>query len=201
MKFLLLFFFWFFPVFSQTFEEFQRRLEEIRTLKVAFLQRVQYPWQSKPEVSKGVFYAQKGGRFRVEYEQPERTLIVSDGYQVMVYSPRDKTAYVERLEKNSSPVVEALFLISRPFSEVFELIGEMENPKGKVFIFKPKVKDDYFLRLFVETSQRGDIRSLKVEEREGIVTTIEFLNVSSNFTPSEGLFRVRVPEEAKVIRP
>lgn len=201
MRFLLLMFMFLSVALAQSFEEFQSRLGDIRSLKVVFVQRVQYPWQPKPEVSKGTFYAQKGGRFRIEYEQPDNTLIVSDGFQVMVYSPVDKTAFLDRVERNNSPVVEALFLLSKPLSEVFELVGEMEVSRGKVFILKPRVRDEYFSRVLVEVSPRGDIRSIKVEEREGISTTIEFLGMSYNFTPSEGLFRIRVPEGARVIRP
>ncbi|MCS7262683.1 MAG: outer membrane lipoprotein carrier protein LolA [Aquificaceae bacterium] len=188
-------------VFAQTLEEFQRKLEELRSIKVVFSQSVQYPWQSRPETSKGVFYAQKGGKFRIEYEQPEKTLIVSDGFQIMVYSPKDRTAFVDRVERNSSPVVEALFLLSRPLSEVFDLVGEIEGTRGKAFILKPKVKDGHFSKVFVEVSPKGDIRSVKVEEREGIVTTVKFASVVYNFNPSEGLFRVRVPEGAKILRP
>ncbi len=201
MRVLLLFFFVVFVVFAQYFEDFERRLESTRSIRVDFVQRVQYPWQSKPEVSKGTFYAQRGGRFRIEYEQPERTLIVSDGVQIMVYVPKDKTAFLDRVERNNSPVVEALFLVSRPLSEVFELVGEMEGSKGKTFILKPKVRDDYFSRVSVEVSSRGDIRSIRVEEKGGTTTTIEFLSVSTNFTPSENLFRVKVPEGARVVRP
>ncbi len=201
MRVLLLFFFVVSVVFAQYFEDFERRLESTRSIRVDFVQRVQYPWQSKPEVSKGTFYAQRGGRFRIEYEQPERTLIVSDGVQIMVYVPKDKTAFLDRVERNNSPVVEALFLVSRPLSEVFELVGEMEGSKGKTFILKPKVRDDYFSRVSVEVSSRGDIRSIRVEEKGGTTTTIEFLSVSTNFTPSENLFRVKVPEGARVVRP
>ncbi len=201
MRVLLLFFFVVSVVFAQYFEDFERRLESTRSIRVDFVQRVQYPWQSKPEVSKGTFYAQRGGRFRIEYEQPERTLIVSDGVQIMVYVPKDKTAFLDRVERNNSPVVEALFLVSRPLSEVFELVGEMEGSKGKTFILKPKVRDDYFSRVSVEVSSRGDIRSIRVEEKCGTTTTIEFLSVSTNFTPSENLFRVKVPEGARVVRP
>ncbi len=201
MRFLLVLFLIFSTTLAQSFEDFQRRLEGIRSLKVVFVQRTQYPWQSKPDVSKGTFYAQRGGRFRIEYEQPENTLIVSNGLQVMVYNPRDKTVLLDRMERNSSPVVEALFLVSRPLSEVFELVGEMETSRGKTFILKPKVRDDYFSRVFVEVSPRGDIRSIRVEEKEGITTTIEFLSLSTNFTPSENLFRVRIPEGARVVKP
>ncbi|MFN4013453.1 MAG: LolA family protein [Aquificaceae bacterium] len=187
--------------FSQSFEDFQKRLEDIKSIKVAFVQKVQYPWQSKEEVSKGLFYAQRGGRFRIEYQHPERVLIVSDGIRVLVYSPKDKTAFIDDLNKNSSPVIEALFLVSRPVGEVFQLLGEVERGEGKVFILKPKVKDEYFSRVFVEVSPRGDIKSIKVEEKEGISTTVEFIKTSINFTPSEELFRIRVPEGAKVLKP
>ncbi|MFN3599099.1 MAG: LolA family protein [Aquificaceae bacterium] len=187
--------------FAQSFEDFQKRLDSIRTIKVSFVQRVQYPWQSGVEASKGVFYAQRGGKFRIEYEQPDRTLILSDGVQVMVYSLRDKTAYLDSLERNRSPLIEALFLISKPLSEVFDLVSQMEEEGAKTFILKPKVKDDYFSRVFVEVSHRGDISSIKVEEKGGIITTIEFIRVSTNFTPSEGLFRITLPEGARVIRP
>lgn len=198
---LLIFLFLFFFSFAQSFEDFQKRLEEIRTLKVSFVQRVDYPWQSKEKVSKGIFYAQKGGKFRIEYEHPERTLIVSDGLQVMVYSPRNKIAFVDNLSRNSSPVIEALFLVSRPLSEVFDLVGEMETQKGKVFVLKPRVKDDYFSRVYLEVSQRGDIKSIRVEEKSGIATTIEFIKVSYNFTPSDNLFVISIPEGSKVLRP
>ncbi len=201
MKVLMLFLFMVSLAVAQSFEDFERRLEGIRSIRVDFVQRVQYPWQSKPEVSKGIFYAQRGGRFRIEYEQPEKTLIVSNGVQVMVYVPRDRTAFLEGVERNSSPVVEALFLVSRPLSEVFELVGEMEGSRGKTFILKPKVRDDYFSRVLVEVSSRGDIRSIRVEEKGGTITTIEFLRITTNFTPSENLFRVVVPEGARVVRP
>ncbi len=86
--------------FAQSFEEFQNRLNGIRSIKVSFVQKVKYPWQSKEEVSKGVFYAQRGGKFRIEYEHPEKTLIVSDGVEVMVYFPKTKTDFIESINKN-----------------------------------------------------------------------------------------------------
>ncbi len=187
--------------FSQSFEELQKRLESIRTVKVVFIQKVQYPWQNNPEVSKGIFYAQRGGKFRIEYEHPNRTLIVSDGRRVLVYSPKDKTAFIESVDKNRSPVVEALFLVSRPIGEVFQLVGEVERPEGKIFILKPKVKDEYFSRVFLEVSIRGEIKSIRVEEKEGISTTVEFIKVSYNFLPSEDLFSLRVPEGVKLLKP
>jgi outer membrane lipoprotein carrier protein len=186
---------------AQSYEELVRFLEGIRTVKVAFVQKVYYPWQSKPEVSKGIFYAERSGRFRVEYESPTRILIVSDGIKVMVYNEKDRTALLEDVEKNRSPVVESLFLFSKPVQEVFELVGELEGKGGKVFLLKPKVKDEYFSKVYVEVSVGGRVKSIKVEEKEGITTLVEFINSSYNFTPSSGLFKVEPPAGARVIKP
>lgn len=146
MKTLILFLFLICFSFSQSFEEFEKRLDSIKSIKVAFVQKVQYPWQSKADVSKGIFYAQRGGRFRIEYQHPEKTLIISDGIKILVYSPKDKTAFVDNLDRNNSPVIEALFLVSRPIAEVFQLLGEVEKAEGKVFILKPKVRMNTFQR-------------------------------------------------------
>jgi outer membrane lipoprotein-sorting protein len=66
-------------VFAQSFEQVERRLAQINTIKVSFVQKTKYTWRTKEDVAKGFFYAQKGGKFRIEYEQPEKMIIVSDG--------------------------------------------------------------------------------------------------------------------------
>ncbi len=185
--------------FAQTFEEFSKRLENIRSIRVSFIQKVSYPWSPKPELSKGVFYAQRGGKLRIEYTQPEKTLIVSDGSRIMVYSPEEKTAIVESLEKNDSSVISALFLFSKPLSEVFEQVGEIQRENTRVFVLKPSLRDRYFSKVYIEVLPSGNIKSVRVEEKEGITTTLEFVEVRTNFTPSEELFRVEPPKGATLI--
>lgn len=186
--------------FAQSFDELAKRLETTRSLRVSFVQRVSYPWSSKPDVSKGIFYAQRGGKFRIEYTQPEKTLIVSDGKRVMVYSPEEGTAIVENLEKNDSPVISALLFLSKPIKEVFEQVGEVQRENSKVYILKPKLKDEYFSRVYIEVLPSGSIRSIRVEEKEGVSTTIEFIEMRTNFSPSEDLFKVEPPRGATLIR-
>jgi Outer membrane lipoprotein-sorting protein len=68
-----------FFVFAQSFEQLEKRLTQINTIKVSFVQKTKYTWRTKEDVAKGFFYAQKGGKFRIEYEQPEKMIIASDG--------------------------------------------------------------------------------------------------------------------------
>lgn len=190
------------PIISwgQAFSMLEKRLSEIKTLKVAFVQKVSYSWYPKVDVSKGFFYAQKGGKFRIEYEQPERMLIVSDGRDILLYYPKEKSAIIDKVENNRSAVVEALFLLSKPLGEVFDQVGEIRKEANTTLILKPKVIDDNFYRVYVELDEELNIRSIRVEDKDGTTTTVEFLSLSKNFSPSEELFRIRLPSGVKVQR-
>jgi outer membrane lipoprotein carrier protein len=184
--------------FAQTFHLLEKKLEQMKTLRVSFVQKVSYSWYPKPDISKGFFYAQKGGKFRIEYEQPERMIIVSDGKNILIYYPQEKSAIIDRVENNRSAVVEALFLLSKPLSEVFEPIGEIKNGRSTTLVLKPRLKDDEFYRVYLEVDEEYNVKSLKVEDKEGTTTTVEFLSMSSNFSPSEDLFKIKLPQGVKV---
>ncbi len=186
--------------FAQSFEKLEKKLQEIRVLKASFIQRVKYPWYSKQDVSKGFFYAQKGGRFRIEYEQPEKTIIVSDGREIVLYSPSEKSAIIDSIDRNQSAVIESLLLVSRPLSEVFDLVGEIEREGKRFLVLKPKTKDDFFHRVLVRMDQDGMPKVIRVEEKDGTTTEIELLEVNTNFTASSSLFKIHLPADTKVKR-
>ncbi|MEZ0360669.1 MAG: outer membrane lipoprotein chaperone LolA [Hydrogenobacter sp.] len=185
---------------GQTLHLLEKKLEGIKTLKVSFIQKVSYSWYPKPDVSKGFFYAQRGGKFRIEYEQPERMTIVSDGNDILVYYPKEKSAIMDRVENNRSAVVEALFLLSKPLSDVFDQVGEIKKEANTTLVLKPKIRDDNFYRIYVELDDELNIRSVKVEDKDGTTTTVEFLSINKNFSPSEDLFRIKLPTGVKVNR-
>jgi outer membrane lipoprotein carrier protein len=187
-------------VFAQSFEQLEKRLAQINTIKVSFVQRTKYPWRTKEDVAKGFFYAQKDGKFRIEYEQPEKMIIVSNGREVVLYYPAQGNALIDSMEKNQSPVVESLLLVSKPLGEVFDLVGEIEREGRKFFVLKPKVNDEFFHRVLVHADRDGTPRLVRVEEKDGTITEIEFLEVRTNFSPSQGLFKLQLPPNVKVKR-
>jgi Outer membrane lipoprotein-sorting protein len=152
-------------VFAQGFEQLEKRLAQINTIKVSFVQKTKYTWRTKEDVAKGFFYAQKGGKFRIEYEQPEKMIIVSDGREVVLYYPAQGNALIDSMEKNQSPVVESLLLVSKPLGEVFDLVGEIERDGRRFFVLKPKVNDEFFHRVFVHADWDGTPRLVRVEEK------------------------------------
>lgn len=187
-------------VFASAFEELEQKLSQTKSIKVVFIQKTKYSWYPKPEMSKGVFYAVKGGKFRIEYTYPDEVVIVSDGRRILILNRTDREAILDSVSNNTSPVIESLFLFSRPLGEVFSFVGEIDKDGVRVLILRPKTRDKNIEKVFLDLSEEFDVKSIRVIEDQGTETIIEFLEVRRNFTPSSGLFRISIPPDVKVRR-
>lgn len=185
---------------SSSFEKLEKKLEGVRSVKVVFVQKTRYSWYPKPELSKGVFYATKDGKFRIEYTYPDKVVMVSDGEEIIIYNEEDGEAIVDSTKNNTSPVIESLFFFSRPLSEVFEPVGEMDKGNLKVIILRPKRRDENIKEVYVEVDEEFDLRRIRVVDSQDTQTTVEFIDVRKNYTPSSDLFRLELPPHVKVRR-
>ena len=202
MRFLLLILILCLPLKAapSTFEELERKLSEIRSVKVVFLQKTRYSWYPKPETSKGIFYATREGKFRIEYTYPDRILMVSNGREILILNEEDREALLDSVENNTSPVVESLFFFARPLSEVFEPVGELEKEGVRVLVLKPLQKDENVKEVYVELDEDLEVLRVRVLDSEDTETTVEFLEMKKNFTPSGGLFKLDIPPDVRVRR-
>jgi len=174
------------------------KLSGVRTVKIYFVQKVKYRWFPDVELSKGMFYADRKGRFRVEYLYPEKTTIVCDGDRIMVHYIEDGEVIVDRIGNNRSSVIEALFLFSRPLEEVFNLVGEIVEGGYKKLILQPKTDDDIIKEVNLYIDADMNIKGIEVTDMEGNNIYIEIRDLSKNYRPSKHLFEVLVPAGVKV---
>ena len=185
---------------SSTFKELEDKLKNVKSVRVVFVQKTRYSWYPKPELSKGVFYATKDGKFRIEYTYPDEVVMVSNGKEIIILNKEDREAIIDNVENNTSPVIESLFFFSKPLSEVFEPVGELEKKGLKVLILKPKRKDENIKEVYVELDKDLEVRRIRVVDSEDTQTTVEFIDIRKNFKPSAGLFRIELPPDVKVRR-
>ncbi|EDP74612.1 outer-membrane lipoprotein carrier protein LolA [Hydrogenivirga sp. 128-5-R1-1] len=185
---------------SSTFKELEDKLKDVKSVRVVFVQKTRYSWYPKPELSKGVFYAMKDGKFRIEYTYPDEVVMVSNGKEIIILNKEDREAIIDSVENNTSPVIESLFFFSKPLSEVFEPVGELEKKGLKVLILKPKRKDENIKEVYVELDKDLEVRRIRVVDSEDTQTTVEFIDIRKNFKPSAGLFRIELPPDVKVRR-
>jgi outer membrane lipoprotein carrier protein len=200
---LILLFFYLIPppkAVADTFKKLEEKLKGIRSVKVVFVQKTRYSWYPKPDVSKGIFYATKDKKFRIEYTYPDRVVMVSRGGEIIIYNEEEGEAIIDHVENNTSPVIESLFFFSRTLGEVFTPVGEFGKEGLRVLVLEPKSKDENIKKVYVEVDEDLEVKRMRVIDSEDTETTIEFIDVRKNFTPSEGLFRINLPPNVKVRR-
>jgi len=146
---------------SSTFDELERKLRNIRSVKVVFLQKTRYSWYPKPETSKGIFYATRNGK------------------EILILNEEDREALLDSVENNTSPVVESLFFFARPLSEVFEPVGELEKEGVRVLVLKPVQKDENVKEVYVELDEDLEVLRVRVLDSEDTETTVELARYSS----------------------
>ncbi|GAB6065852.1 outer membrane lipoprotein carrier protein LolA [Aquifex pyrophilus] len=184
--------------FGNSFEKLKEVLRNTETLKVVFVQKVIYDWYPKPDVSKGILYAKRGERIRLDYTYPDRITIISDRKKVYLIHYEEKKVYVEDMSRNTSPVINSLLFLSEPVEEVFTFVGKEKNEEEAI-ILRPKKKDEN-LKLVKVYLKNGNIEKIKTYDGKGTEVVIEFIEVKRNFKPSEELFKIKFPDGFRVFR-
>ena len=78
---------------KKALDKIQKFYESIQTLEAEFIQETYFPNGGK-EVRRGKLWIKKPGKFRWEYQSPEKFLIISDGNKIFIYYPEEKQAFV-----------------------------------------------------------------------------------------------------------
>ncbi|RUM30834.1 MAG: outer membrane lipoprotein carrier protein LolA [Aquifex sp.] len=186
--------------FPNAFEKLKELYESTKTIKVSFVQKVKYEWYPKEDVSKGIFYASKGGKIRIDYYSPDRVSIFADRRKVVLVNYEEKTVYIESIKRNTSPVVASIFFLSEPPDKVFKPVGEFKEDDKTVLLLKPLKEDENVKEVKIYFSREGEILGLKTYDSQGSEISINFISVKRNYMPSSTLFVPRIPEGFKVLR-
>lgn len=183
---------------SKTFEELERKLEKIHTLRAHFIQKTVYTWYPKPDISEGLFISIRGEGFRIDYLSPERVTITSYGGKTIVYNHEDKEALVS--EGDQPAVVESLLFFSKPLSEVFSLKEERKEGSYSILELVPKKESGQLvkIRLYVDGSLR--VKKVVFWDSEGTETTLEFKRLEENVPVTEDQLRLELPKDAHIQR-
>jgi outer membrane lipoprotein carrier protein len=184
-------------------EAIQRRYESVRDFAARFEQTTQPvhlgATTPEPNRSSGRVVVAKPARMRWEYEQPEPSLVVSDGETLWIYDPGFQEA--QRL-----PVGEG-FLSG---AAIQFLLGEGEMRKSfRVSLVDctseavelelvPREPASYE-KLRVVADPTGDLRRTEVHDLLGNVTRVVFSDVEVNRDPPAATFRFAPPEGVSVI--
>jgi len=182
----------------------QRRYEDVRDISARFEQTTRAVGvgspASEPVVSRGKVVLAKPGRMRWSYEEPEPSLVVSDGTTIWLYDPA--FGEVQKIPATGGFLhgATAQFLlgagdIRRDFT-VTAVACSDDRAELELVPKEPAGFEKVFLEVDPAT---GDVRSSRIVDLLGNVVLVRFDDLRTNLDPPADRFRFVPPEGVKVI--
>jgi outer membrane lipoprotein carrier protein len=171
----------------------------LRSLEVHFVQSYEGMGMNRQE--SGVLLLKKPGRMRWTYTQPDGKLFILDGHDGYFYSPGDTEVQrvpVKQLDDMRSP----LRLLLGHTQLMKELNGVTMAPAADgayTLSGIPRGLEKRVASFRVTAAEDGTIRSLRVEETDGIVNAFSFSGEAANVPAPDASFVFHPPTGVTVV--
>jgi len=163
----------------------EKYLNTIKTLQARFLQV-----SSDGDFSEGALYFSKPGKMRLEYDDPNPMLIVSDGTNLGFYDKElNQVSYFD-LDATQAAV---LLRENISFSSEDTIITAFERGPGVLRLTVIKGSDPLEGNITLIFSDRPlSLRKWTVTDAQGVITNISLLDPRFGVTLKQGLFEIEV---------
>ena len=193
------------PLNAQTIDEVLNKIqyfyENTKSIKADFIQETGFLDKSK-EIRTGKVWIKKPGKFRWEYQIPEKFLIISDGFQIFIYYPEEKEVLIYPSGKVISSQLALGFMSGRGNIkkdlklESFKILNEKE---WKISFF-PVSKDTYIEKIVLTVNlDTGEVKEFYFINTSGEKVRIIFKNLEYNLDLKNNIFTFIPPKNSKVL--
>lgn len=177
--------------------ELQNFLNATRSLTADFKQITLNESGKPTQTSYGLFYLQRPGKFRWDYQKPFQQQIVSTSGKVWFYDTDLEQVTIKKLDESvgSTPAL----LLSGDVSLEANYHLEEQGVEGDVHWLKllPKDKDSTFKYLLIGLAH-GELNGMELSDNFGSLTRIYFSNLKHNSNIDPQLFEFKTPKGADV---
>jgi outer membrane lipoprotein carrier protein len=191
------------PCVRAAVEAVQKRYESVRDLSARFEQTtfsVALGRAGASSTSRGRVVFAKPGRMRWHYEEPEESLVVSDGHWLWIYDPAHREA--QKLEVGEAWLSGAAiqFLLGEgQILRDFDTRADACDAREAQLVLVPRRPATYEeLRLRVDP-RSGDVLETEVHDLLGNVTRVSFQDLEFDTNPAPELFRFQAPKGVTVL--
>jgi outer membrane lipoprotein carrier protein len=154
----------------------------------------------KPTTSRGRVTLAKPGKMRWTYEEPEPSLVVSDGKTVWIFDPAFGEVQKLPAAEGFLTGAAAQFLLGAgDMRRDFKVSAVSCDEKGAELELTPRQPATYE-KLFLRVDPNsGNVSQTRIVDLLGNVVVVEFLDQRFNLGLPDSEFRFEVPEGVKVI--
>ena len=142
------------------------------------------------DLSEGTFYMRRPGRIRFEYNPPNPTLIIADGFWVAVYDTIDKT--YDRFPLSETPL--DLLLRDRVDLRQNKAVRSIERTAGQLRVkaVDPSAPEQGSITM-IFSSNPLELNQWIVIDGQGLATTVALSKVKRNVKLKNDLFFIYEP--------
>jgi outer membrane lipoprotein carrier protein len=181
----------------------QKRYEGVSDLRARFEQTTHSVALGGPgatQTSRGTVVFAKPGKMRWHYEEPEESLVVSDGATLWIYDPAAGEAQKLSVTGEYLSGAAIQFLLGegdilRDFQVDEQSCGDDEARLRLL----PRKPASYETLSLVADPRSGDLRETAIADLLGNVTRVKFQDLKADTAPSDDLFRFEPPAGVEVI--
>ncbi len=143
------------------------------------------------DLSEGRFFMRRPGRIRFEYDPPNPTLVVADGFWVGVYDTRDQT--LDRFPLSQTPL--DILLRDRVDLRREGAIQSIERGAGQLRVraVDPDAPGQGSITMVFNDNPLELIQWIVTDE-QGLTTTVALSDVRRNVDLNPSLFRIEEPK-------
>jgi outer membrane lipoprotein carrier protein len=155
---------------------------------------------SKPLVSRGRVVLAKPGRMRWTYEEPEPSLVVSDGDTLWLFDPTFGEVQKIPAGEGFLTGAAAQFLLGAgDMRRDFEVTAVSCQASEAELELVPRQPASYEKLFLLVDPSNGDVHGTRIVDLLGNVVSVELRDLRFNRNPSDSEFRFQTPDGVKVI--
>ncbi len=167
-------------------------LASAKTLQADFSQTLTDASGKPRQTTNGVFYLQRPGKFRWEYQKPYQQQIVSNGGKVWFYDVDLEQVTAKRLDAAIGSTPALLLSGEAPLEKNF-IIEKQGTDEGLYWIrLRPKAEESGFQYVLIGLDG-GRLSGMELSDNFGQLTRIYFSNVKTGIRLDASLFEFNPP--------
>src|ERR1051326_5553576 len=179
-------------------ERFKSFLNDAKTARGTFEQKVYDRSGKLAQESKGAFAFLRPGRFRWVYDKPVDQVIVGDGDRVWIYDRGLQQVTVRKRTRALGSTPAALLAGSADLDKAFALADAGEKDGIEWMEAKPRDKDAGFEKIRMGFSDKG-LQVMELTDNFGQTTVLRFTKLERNAKVDPNEFRFEPPKGADVL--
>jgi len=173
-------------------------LSEMKTARASFAQTVVDRNGRRLQQSSGTMALSRPGKFRWEYEKPNKQLIVGDGVRIWVYDEDLKQVTVKKMDAALGSTPAALLTGNNEIERAYTLVAQPSTDGLEWLEATPKASESTFVSVKMAFDANALAR-MELKDHFGHVTTIVFNKFERNASLPHELFVFKPPSGTDVV--